>query len=911
MSLVIFNACNGDEDPSSSSSSESSGSDSSSSSSEIPSESESSSSEPTHECVFGDWQTIREPSFEEAGLRQRFCQTDGCDKSESEDIPKLVASFYITIEDGNSTIQLPLLSDGAYTLPTPKGKAGYEFVAYKTESGDEFATSGTVSANVKIIAEYQLLETTTFAQLKERIEAGADLIYLKADITLTDTIYVVDKTTIYSDESHTLTRATDFLGDLFILGCDSKGFNVTLIHKRAELSIKPEGEAVITIDGNKGAITQDVSGTAFFIKNSSILNIYDNVKLINLKKTANSYLLIDDHNMSGPTQVGGPVAIIANGSFNMYGGLISGCEADMDDSAVTSSSNQVDGYDSSSRGGAIFNYSTFNMYGGKIENCKAGRGGAIYNYRVMNLVAGEITGCYTPSYGGVVYQPNSQYTYSVIGDESGDSEQMLISSNSAGKSGGAFYIAHLSVAYVKETAKFYQNSTDSNGGAINCAGSLVVDGATFEGNTASSKGGAIYAYYDKAEYTRRIIELNSGVFKDNEAPRGGAIALGAGDSVSKGAHARLGNVSLLTNNAPLNSSDKYGYGGAIHVDSASTLEIYGSTRLESNTSANNGGAIYVTKESTVNIIADNGINILFDKNTAGANGGAIYNSSSQITIKRLDGGKIEFTSNEATSSGGVFAIHSQGTNYLYGIYASGNSAGKDGGVLYVYGSQAVVGDAQNTTKSVFEKNSATRGGAVYISTTESETSSKSVDVDIYELELLENSSTDSGGALCAKVYADATNSPTCKLDIHKLVANQNTSSGNGGALHIYTLAEVKIDTLVANGNTAPESYGGVMYISGKANCEINSISATSNSASKGGCIYLTTGATTLTLNGGDINGNTATTSDGGNALWCNSASSVLKIKTNENDEYLLSFKSEDILGKSGFAITPYKEEATA
>jgi predicted outer membrane repeat protein len=337
------------------------------------------------------------------------------------------------------------------------------------------------------------------------------------------------------------------------------------------------------------------------------------------------------------------------------------------------------------------------------------------------------------------------------------------------------------------------------------------------------------------------------------------------------------------------------------------LEVYGSASFNGNTSADNGGAIYVTKESTVSIVADKDIVATFDGNSAGANGGVIYNSSSAITVKAQNGGKVEFKNNEATSSGGVFAIHSNGTNYLYGITATSNTAGESGGVLYVYGSNVVIGDAQNPTKSTFSQNSATSGGAVYISSTKS----ASVDAKIYDLELLNNTSTETGGALCARVYSDTYTDLSCTVDINKLVANGNTSGGNGGALHIYTFANVKIGTLVANENEATgTAYGGAMYISGKASVEIDSISATSNSAGSGGCIYLTTGGTTLTLNSGDIKGNTASETSKGNALWCNSASSVLKIKTNAQNEYLVDFEDGSILGKSGFAITPVKEDET-
>ena len=884
-SLMLFSSCNGDDSSSSSSSS-----------------SESSSSEPTHECAFGEWQTITEPSLSAAGLKERYCQVVGCTEKESESIPKLVAAFIITLKDGDTVTEIPLLADGKYTLPAQKGKVGYEFLGFKTEAGADFAVTGTLTESVTVIAQYNILPTTTFAELKERIEGGADKIYLKANISLTDTIFVVDETLIYTDGSYTLTRDASFLGDVFILGCDSKGFNVTLNHKRAALTIKPEGEGTITIDGNKSNITDAVSGTVFFIKNSSLLNIYDNVSVINCKKTANKYLLDDDHNISSPELVGGPVAIITNGTFNMYGGLISECEADMDDAGVTAEEDQTTGYNYSSRGGAIFNYGEFNMYGGKIEKCKAGRGGMLYNYRVSNLVGGEISNNYSPSYGGVMYQPDSQYVYSVIGSDDENGE-MLFANNKSDKSGGVAYVAHMSVVYVKRSAKFYQNEAKSNGGAINCAGSVVVDGATFEANVAGAKGGAVYAYYDKPANTRRIIELNSGIFKDNEAPRGGAIGLGVGDA-SKGAHVRVGDVQFISNNAPKNSGGSYGYGGAIHVDNASLLEIYGSATFNGNTGADNGGAIYATKQSTVNITAASGVTVSFDGNTAGANGGVIYNSGSSVTAKALTGGKVEFKNNSAAANGGVFAIHSDGTNYLYGITATLNSAVENGGVLYVYGAHAIIGDAENPTKSVFSQNSAASGGAVYISSTKS----ASVDAKIYDLELLNNTSTGVGGALCARVYSDSYPDLECNVEINKLVANGNSAGGNGGALHIYTFADVTIGTLTANENTATGKYGGAIYVSGEANLEIDTINATSNEAGMGGCIYLTTGGTVLTINGGDIKGNTATEANGGNALWSNSASSVFKVKTNAGGDYLLTFNEGDVLGKSGFAITPYQEE---
>ena len=55
--------------------------------------------------------------------------------------------------------------------------------------------------------------------------------------------------------------------------------------------------------------------------------------------------------------------------------------------------------------------------------------------------------------------------------------------------------------------------------------------------------------------------------------------------------------------------------------------------------------------------------------------------------------------------------------------------------------------------------------------------------------------------------------------------------------------------------------------------------------------------------------NFADTPKNGNAIWVNSKKSVLRLKVNQNDEFLLNFAQDDILGASGFEITKYGEAA--
>lgn len=811
--------------------------------------------DPNHRHTFGDWIIDSTPTFDEIGNKHKVCSS--CQKVEREDIEKIPVAYTITIVNGTETSVVRVAADGAYTLPSPANKLGWRFVGFVDSNNEPFSTTGTIQASTQIAAVYELLPTTTFAELKERMEAGVDIV-LAGNITLTETIFVSENVTITASGSYTLTRATDFLGDLFIIGCYPDGSSTVLKGHTATLTIDPGTEHTITIDGNKAQMTDNVTGTAFLLKNSATFHMHANVTIANCKKLSNAYLLADGHNISDPEKAGGAAVIITGGVFRMYGGTIRDCEVSATD----------DG--NSSRGGAIFNYGTFEMYDGVITNCNAARGGALYNYRIMYLYGGEVSDNSCTTYGGALYNPNSQYVYLVIG-QPGTDIKMTIKGNTSAKTGGAIYAAHQSSVYVIGSTLFKENSAASgNGGALNIAGELVVDYAKFEGNTASSKGGAIYAYFNSAENQKRVIHIKNALFTENEAPRGGAIGLGRGDAVDTGAVLKLGDVTFQSNKAPIASSN-YGYGAAIHIDSASTATIYGNTTFSQNTSDGNGGAIYITKKSSLRVTAETGVTVKFEENSSTTgNGGAIYNSGSTVVLL-ADGGAIQFNRNASIAEkGGAIAVHSGGTVKLYGISATENTATLGaGGFLYLYGGNAVIGDATYPQGATLSANSAKKGGAIYV---------------------------------------EATGSAAASLTATSITLTGNSSTDNGGALYLYTEAIVTIGSINATQNQAGSTkYGGVAYISGEAQVTIGSINASANTAGSGGCIYLTTSGTSLTIDGGDIKGNSASAADKGNAVWVNSTGSVLKLKTDADDQVLLEYTEGEILGKSGFQITKYKE----
>ncbi len=661
-----------------------------------------------HTHTWGAWSVKTEATFDTEGERERACTS--CDARETEKTSCLTVAFRITAVDGDVPTTIRVAEDGNYMLSSPS-KVGYDFLGWKTENGEDFAASGTISADVTVHAVYKLLQTTTFAELKERMEGGADVIDLAADIVLTDTIYVSDTVELRASEPRVLTRSADFLGDLFVVGLTKDGKNPNLFGKSPKLSLCPEGTGTITLDGNKTLVTGDVAGSAFFLENSAELNVFDGVSIINCKKTANAYLLSDAHSISSPEMTGGAVAVIANGTFNFRGGVIRDCEVSLLDAAVTDETEQSEGFDASSRGGAVFNYGTFNFYGGVIENCRAGRGGAIYNYRIMYLYGGEIRNNFAAAYGGAIYQPNSQYAYFTVG-EAGNAIKVRFSGNEAGKTGGAVFTSHQSSIVIAGGTLFTENKAlGGNGGAISTAGALVIEYAEFSKNTASAKGGAIYAYYNAPDFTTREVQIKAGEFTENTAPRGAAVAFGKGDDVETGAIGVIGAVTFRNNNAPANAAGDYGFGGALHLDNKSKVTVSGAAVFENNTAAATGGAVYITKQSEFLIDAASAVSFLSNAATA-KNGGAIYATDSAAVNLLTD---TVFNGNTAGNSGGAIYLYTGVTASFGKITAENNAATAYGGVIYISGAATAVID------EIFAaNNTASQGGFMYETTTATE-----------------------------------------------------------------------------------------------------------------------------------------------------------------------------------------------
>lgn len=789
--------------------------------------------------AFGAWYETIKATCDTEGEKRRDCSL--CESYfETDVIEKLPIVYTITLDiDGKeSVVNLP--ADGIYSLTEPT-KLGYIFRGW-LDDGREFNASGIVTENKKVTASFELCETKTFNELKTRIDGGVDKILLASNITLTDTIYVTGNTEITSKGNYTLTRDAQFLGDLFVLGEDNLGNNLILKDKKAQLSIKPEENSSITIDGNKSSLTEKVNGTVFFMTNGSVLNIYDGVTIQNHKKLSNERIFDSKYAFGENNLIGGSVAIINDGIFNIYGGKITSNEVNLAYNSSTPDEERVEGYNYSSYGGAIYNVGTVNIYGGELTDNKSSYGGVIYNARELNIEKGLIKKNTATAYGGVLFSANASSAIAYLGSIEGNNKKInIIIEGNIAKGGGALYAQNNNDIVIYGNTLFDSNeATGKNGGAIcNTSGQLQIFYAEFKNNTALYYGGAVYYSYSSEDAETPTIIKNA-VFENNSARGGGAISL-------SGSKMTVENVSALGNKATSK-------GGGFAYLSKSTLDISSGSIGGSVCDGSSGGAFYLAG-SVLNLkgIADNRITI--SANTTTGNGGVIcgYIETEEIVKGQDAEGNdiIETISTRSTVNISYvdFKNNTSTTKSPYGggvIYASNTDVNADnsifelnsaiyGGAISLFSSSTLKGDVLSFVNNIADAN----GGVMY--------TSKST-VELSNVTLSDNS---------AKGYTKITE--TTNEETGEITTTEEAILGCGGALYINSNSTFKGTNIVAVNNNADN--GGFMY-SGYSSITIDGDSdfikntATSEEGQHGGGAFYLTDCTG-SINGAELSENTA------------------------------------------------------
>ena len=253
---------------------------------------------------------------------------------------------------------------------------------------------------------------------------------------------------------------------------------------------------------------------------------------------------------------------VSSGTFNMYGGSITGNKAQ----------------DAKGRGGGMYVYSgsgTFNMYGGSITGNRAtGDGGGVYksgSNSSFNMYGGSITGNTANSYGGGVYVDGGGFTMSggtIGGTKTGET-------NTATYGGGGVYAK----ANFEMTGGSITGNETNRGGGVYVTGkgsftmSASADGQnipSITGNNATENGGGVYVVGSSSTFKMTGGSIGGTNENDaNTADRGGGVCVDCG-KFTMSASADGQNIPSITgNNATENG------GGVYVIGSSSTFEMTG------------------------------------------------------------------------------------------------------------------------------------------------------------------------------------------------------------------------------------------------------------------------------------------------------------------------------------------------
>lgn len=374
----------------------------------------------------------------------------------------------------------------------------------------------------------------------------------------------------------------------------------------------------------------------------------------------------------------------------------------------------------------------------------------------------------------------------------------VFDSNSA-ENGGAIYnhgekdVAGNSASMYITNTEFLNNITNSgDGGAIYNTGKLEIDGVSFKDNTATGWAGSIY------NVSNGSLTVKNSEFIDNKAGIGGAVISGTKtdktvieNSLFDGNQANeIGAVGLFAEGSIKNT---------IFRNNKATFYENENIADAVDNNIDGGGALFLGSVSSTNILASQSVeNSVFENNSSVINGGAIATRRGTVaenSAAKLDIIKTIFKENKAGTTGGAI------DNYFYG------STTKDGSV-YI-------------TDSLFDKNSASDGGAIY-NHGELDKKGNFASMYITNTQFSNNSAKENGGAIynAGKLTLDSTEGNVLfDNNAAKGVANDIYMAGDNATLNISGTNAA--NAVVLNGGIAGETNKGTITVNTDGNFILN------------------------------------------------------------------------------------------
>lgn len=534
-------------------------------------------------------------------------------------------------------------------------------------------------------------------------------------------------------------------------------------------------------------------------------------------------MIVFNDSVSSITLAGTALPTIMSGS-TLTIGMAEAEDDDEDATGVTIDANQMSRIftnqgDLTLNGLTLINGSAITSGG----DADARSGGAILNDDggVLTVNGGAMNNNTADRAGGAIEEASG--VASDDGDDNDASDNVRVtlndvdfSGNDAGANpgnGGALHVTGSGDILVNGGT--FDGNTATEGGALwNNAGTMSVDGATFTANTATGPaadegGAAIFG-----ENTGGTILVTGAMFANNTAgtdedmslTSGGAILLRAGGTLNV-------SDSVLMNNSANRA------GGAIEVLGGTTTTLDNVTATGNNAGMNpgNGGVVHVSGDGNVDVVGG-----VYANNTA-VEGGAFWNNQGEMSF---DG--VSIVGNEATG-----ADASQGGG---AIYAETNDAGADSGTLTIANSRISGNSASGTAGS---------GGGILVS--------PGATADITDSRIFANTSNRAGGGIESASGIVSLTRVTLGGTASGAANNAGMTPGNGGGLHVGGTGTTTIVDSTVGYNMAVE--GGGLWNNTGSTMTLDTSTVSNNTATRGAGVYLNGNASAITLNFASITNN--------------------------------------------------------
>ncbi len=296
-----------------------------------------------------------------------------------------------------------------------------------------------------------------------------------------------------------------------------------------------------------------------------------------------------------------------------------------------------------------------------VDNMAENEGGGVFiddPIGVFNQSGGQVIDNLA-DYGGGAKIING--TFNLSGGE--------IVGNQASSQGGGIYVYDVDAVFNQTDGTIDQNSAYSGGGVYVNSGTAALNGGLIMSNTATDKGGGVYA-------SDTITIVQTWLANNNAAQGGGVYAANTlvisgttlSDNTASSGHGggALADVLLATNSSFTHNRSTNGYGGGLYAD---YLILDGVNFIANDAAGKGGGAV---AWSGARVGASH-----FIRNNSGLFGGGL------VVVGELAVTATQFISNSALYGGGLAIYGGSADGRVVNSIFAENQASSDGDGLYL------------------------------------------------------------------------------------------------------------------------------------------------------------------------------------------------------------------------------------